>query len=397
MAVGILLLLGLHPCPSQRVGAGGKVSVLCMGDVGHVGRYNSYSIIQEDPAIDVTFVLARSDMIKGGFDEAVRHLRVYMPRTRDDLVQNYESIILSDCDNKVFKPEWISWMADGVEVDGMGLLTLGSVVYRGAGDFDWVSTALGRVLPVTVDPVNRFLNGLFYVRILDSDEELMQALPWEKSPPLANLNNQIPREGSREWAGLVGGDQIFPLMTFWNIGEGTTLSFATAFPAGTRAWANNWDLFPQAMMYLVYRVVGKTLPKDPYLFKRVMIEFIEYNQMRSVAGSMLDWVEKFGGNPKKLRDELEAVNGIREAAEDAYLGGSFEEALTILDRARAEHIRIREEATRAKDEALFWVYVTEWCALMGTLMVSSYVLWSLMVRRRLYREAGVSRLRLKAE
>jgi hypothetical protein len=55
------------------------------------------------------------------------------------------------------------------------------------------------------------------------------------------------------------------------------------------------------------------------------------------------------------------------------------------------------EVTRAKDEALLWVYITEWCALLATLMTSSYVVWTLMVRRRLYREAGVSRLHLREE
>ncbi len=397
LAMAIALVWSLHACVAQRVGPQGRVRVLCMGDVGQVGRYNSYAIIQEDPAIEATFVLARSDKVLGGLDAAVRNMRVYMPRTRESLVENHDVMILSDCDNKVFKPEWISWMATGIESDGLGLLTLGSVVYKGATDFDWVSTALGAVLPVTVDPVNRFLNGVFYVTVLDRNEELMQALPWQKSPPLANLNNQIPRDGSGEWAGLEGMVQTYPLMTYWEVGNGATLSFATAFPAGTRSWANGWNLFPQAMMYLVYRVADKALPKDPYLFEQVMNEFIEFNQMRSVTESMLDWVEKFGGNPKDLRDELRSVNEIRGAAEEAYLQSAFEEALETMDEARAEHIRIRGEATKAKDEALLWVYVTEWCTLLATLMTSSYVVWTLMVRRRLYREAGISRLHLREE
>jgi hypothetical protein len=45
-----------------------------------------------------------------------------------------------------------------------------------------------------------------------------------------------------------------------------------------------------------------------------------------------------------------------------------------------------------KDRALAWVYVTEWLAITGTTMICGYVLWAIMVRRRLYRAVRVTRL-----
>jgi len=53
--------------------------------------------------------------------------------------------------------------------------------------------------------------------------------------------------------------------------------------------------------------------------------------------------------------------------------------------------RIEEAAMRLKDRALLWVYVTEWCAVSGTLLVSGLVVYSLLVRRKLYREVVVTR------
>ncbi len=391
---GFLLMGSFPPGVAQRVGPQGRVRVLCIGDVNtglRGSRYNSYFVITYDPAIELTFVPTGIVSLSGGEDEAVRNMRVYMPRTQESLLASYDMLMLSAANNRFFKPRWIHWMSDSIESGGMGLLMLGVVVYEDL-NIDWVGTTLGPLLPVTVDRRKTLLHGVYWVRVTDRNESLMKALPWEKSPPLLQVSNHIPREGSHQWAVLDNDPRTHPLMTFWEVGKGAVLNFAAEFPDGPDLWERTWDVFPQAMMYLVYRVADKVLPRDPYIFMQVMNEFIEFDTMGSLVGSMLDWVEKFGGNPRKLRDELESVNGIRAEAEAAYLDGDFEEALEAMDRARAEHIRIREEATRAKDEALFWVYVTEWCALLGTLMVSSYVLWSLMVRRRLYREAGVSRL-----
>ena len=48
---------------------------------------------------------------------------------------------------------------------------------------------------------------------------------------------------------------------------------------------------------------------------------------------------------------------------------------------------------KIKDQALFWVYTIEWIAVSATLMVCGSALWTLMVRRRAYREVRTTRLR----
>jgi hypothetical protein len=181
-------------------------------------------------------------------------------------------------------------------------------------------------------------------------------------------------------------------MTYWTIGEGAVLNFASKFPNGVRVWAEDWDLFPQAMIYLTYRVSDKKLPDDPFLFLNIINGFIEFTETTSLIESMLEWVETFGGNTQRLRDRVGELGAVKLGAEDAYMGGSFVQAHDILADAKAEQAALRVAVSRAKDEALFWIYVTEWFALTGTFLISSYVLWSLMVRRKLYRDVGVSRL-----
>jgi hypothetical protein len=50
-------------------------------------------------------------------------------------------------------------------------------------------------------------------------------------------------------------------------------------------------------------------------------------------------------------------------------------------------------AEEVKNEALLWVYLTEWLSVSGTALIVGFVLWTLMVRRRLYREVETTTFR----
>lgn len=54
--------------------------------------------------------------------------------------------------------------------------------------------------------------------------------------------------------------------------------------------------------------------------------------------------------------------------------------------------RAEEVARREKNIALMWVYVIEWLVTVSTFFIAGFVLWSLMVRRRLYREVAKTSL-----
>ena len=55
-------------------------------------------------------------------------------------------------------------------------------------------------------------------------------------------------------------------------------------------------------------------------------------------------------------------------------------------------VDIESESAKIRRRALVWIYVTEWIAVTGTSMLAGFLLWSLMVRRRLYREVTTTRL-----
>jgi hypothetical protein len=355
---------------AARTNPGGKIRAIFLGDVIAHGSYNSFTVIGYDPSIETTLIPSAPEFI-GGYENARRNLRVYMPRTYQILVEDYQMLVFSDADRLVFKPEWIHWLSDSVTDGGLGMVWLGSISIQSNPEGGWDDSTVAEVLPASQTPGEYTVWSFFFTRILDNREPLMQALPWEEAPALMNVNAQVPREGSEYWAKLISTSGEYPLMTYWGIGEGAVLNFASRFPKGVQVWAKGWPLFPPALIYMTYRVADKPLPDDPLIFLSVINGFIEFTETTSLIESMLEWVETFGGNTRKLRERVGALDGARLRAEEAYLVGGFDDAHDILTEAKAEQSSLRVAATEAKDEALFWVYLTEWFALTGTFLVSS--------------------------
>ena len=107
-----------------------------------------------------------------------------------------------------------------------------------------------------------------------------------------------------------------------------------------------------------------------------------------IRGPMDRWLETVRARllevpalPKELKSELISL----------YVEGSYDESLERLDSALENLERASQLAMKAKDEALFWVYVIEWFTVSGTGMMCGAILWTLMVRRAAYREVGTTR------
>jgi len=383
--VSILACL-IAPDPLQAgTGPEGRVRAICFGDViDQYGGFNSFVVMRTDPAIEATLVPSRGDYL-GSYEDAWRNMRIYMPRTYGLLVRDYDLLVTSDADRSVFRPEWIDWMTRSVTDGGLGLEWLGSI--QSTSFPSWEATTLAGIAPVEPAP-ELDLSSNLRVRVLDPKEPLMTALPWEDSPPLANINTQVPKEGV--WA-ATDHPKGYPLMIYWRVGQGSVLCFSSKFPNGVRPWSRDWAFFPQSMIYLSYRAVGREVPQDALLFRQLFTEFIEYAQRSSLAASVLQFAEGFGGRVDGLYRRLDGVAETKSMADAAYLRGDLEECMQLMARIKAEQKSITADSMRAKDAALLWVYLTEWCALTATLLLSSGIVWYLMVRRRLYREVGVSR------
>jgi len=375
---------------SCRVGPGGRVRVFCFGDViEQYGTFNSYAVIQIDPAIAATLVPTRPGYLAGK-EEAKRNLRIYMPRSYARFVERYDMVLSSDADSTVFEIGWMEWMAKAVKEEGLGVEWLGSIGRsQTQQQLDWSWTPVADVLPAYTSP-EFYEYGVFRVKIRDHEEELMMALPWEDSPPLANLDMQIPKAGSKVFA-IVDHPDDWPLITYWEVGSGSALCFASKFPNGVMPWSNDWPLFQQAMVYITYRISGRKLPSDHLLFQGLMSSFFEYEGGESVVLSVISFVEEFGGNAFPLYQRLDRVAEIKSKSDEEFLSENYEDSLEYVREAISLQRAVIIRAMEAKDRALFWIYAIEWSAFTGTFLVSGFVLWNLMVRRRLHAAVGVSR------
>ena len=94
---------------AATTGPQGKLRAVLLGDViDQTGGYNSFTVMDYDPAIVTTLIPCIPENV-GGYENAYRNMRVYMPRTYEKLVEGYELIVSSDADRLVFRSEWIGW------------------------------------------------------------------------------------------------------------------------------------------------------------------------------------------------------------------------------------------------------------------------------------------------
>ncbi len=167
--------------------------------------YNIFTVIDEDPAIEPTYVPSRADYL-GGREDAVRNMRIYMPRTYRKLIDDYDIILMSDSDRSVFETRWVIWLADSVPQGGMGMFWLGNIA--DARFETWEDTNVAGVLPVKQVEAqfgNKYItSGVLWLTVTDEDEPIMESLPWSQAPPVDNINLQQAKKGGMYGPGWTG-------------------------------------------------------------------------------------------------------------------------------------------------------------------------------------------------
>ena len=76
-----------------------------------------------------------------------------------------------------------------------------------------------------------------------------------------------------------------------------------------------------------------------------------------------------------------------------YIEQDFGSALSSAESAIALIEKAEKVVEEVKNEALLWVYLVEWLSVTGTSLVVGFILWSMMVRRKLYREVATTGFR----
>jgi hypothetical protein len=88
---------------------------------------------------------------------------------------------------------------------------------------------------------------------------------------------------------------------------------------------------------------------------------------------------------------MSTLQSMLSETQDLYLDHDFEAALAGAHDTLEKLREIEEISVDLKNQALLWVYVVEWLSVTGVSLLSGTIVWTLMVRRRLYREVGLTR------
>ena len=153
-----------------------------------------------------------------------------------------------------------------------------------------------------------------------------------------------------------------------------------------------WEYQPDFVANLMLYCDKRSIPKDLDLVHTVRVRMSTLSHRRMIIISLVDFIEKFGANPASTLRAIKEVDETRRSADQLYLDQDFARALETTERALELMDEAEAIAEKSKAGALLWVYVSEWLIVTGTSLVCGFVMWTLMVRRRLYRDVGSTRL-----
>ncbi len=334
-----------------------------------------------------------------------RRMRMYMPRSYQQLVTKYDMVLLYEAPcgsfeyrQVFFDPKWMSWFIDAVRNKGTALeMWGGDASWGGGGEgmyYSWGDTILDTILPFESFPgYNPPHAAIFHPLFVQKDNPLSR-LPWKEAGPIELLNKVEPKMGSKIIAKAVSTTAEYPWMAWWRQGRGKVFGDAQVFfSRGTiDRMYREWEWFPDFLVYKVYFGVGKKIPLDLMKVHLLRREINTYLDRVSLLVSLIEFTDSLGANTQGLYRDLDAINSKEKEAETFYrrdeydkCGATFNEIGNAMDALEARAIRV-------KKATLLWIYMIEWLSVSGTSLIAGVLIWLLMIRRRFYKEAKTTRV-----
>ncbi len=399
LVLPILLLSSV--CGQQRPG---KIKVFVTGTGYHVTIATQWFIVE--PTTDPLAVPTRTDNTVTSEDIG-RYMRIYFPRSFEKLLE-YEFIVLADVDLSYFTPLQLSWLYDSLKDHPKGGVVTRSVMSAVSSYYEpWRNCILSAAFPNDVDAVIKDdknfqgIAGPLVVRDDPSLPDIMKSFKAQIEPIFTSYGgvNTVPRPGSTilsytkndQGVGSPVPGQIAHIF-YWTWNRSTTFIFRDMFT--NDFWhgsASRWNPFAlDIMVNVVWFSAGRTLPDDPLKVHALRWGLSTFRLRKSILQGLLDFAEKFGADTSGAYRRLETVEEMVKQSHDLYMDEQFDGAHEAV-MASIERLReLEDDAMALKKRALMWTYITEWLATAGTLMLTGLLLWSLMVRRTLYKEVGIT-------
>jgi uncharacterized membrane protein len=389
LLVFLLLLISVPAATGRELRADphtGRVRVIYAGKI--VG--SPFPVLSIEPSLSCTAVFActktqRADVIK-------RSLRNYFPRTYSRYLE-HDVIILCDASTEAFRTDHFRWMRDGILEGGQGMCMLGGAESFTAGG--WQPTEVADILPCDMMDLELSTSG-GYVKVIDHDDEFMKSLPMDRigaSGFFHAANNIQPRSGAHHVAVMTRSVGTQPFLMWWDTGEGRTMAQSGPWQPAAGNIFMRWEYYGDYAINMMLFLAGRKLPDDIELVYLVRRRMRQVNDDINMLISLIEMVEKFGGSGFELNKLVVEIQAERKEAVDLYIEADLDGGLGAFGSVLASIEVAMEEAIKVRNEAAFWIFFTEWAVVSGTGMLTGVAIWILMVRRRLYREVEITRLK----
>ncbi len=411
----IVAFLVLPGIPGAVAGGDEVVRVLVTGNPPRIAIASVW--LRVDPITDVMVIPAREH---GEWTppEIQRYVRLYFPRTYDELLA-YEFMILASIEVWMFTTHQQRMLYDGI-VDGIGGLQTRSVMStHTAISIPWAESVLSDAFPNDADAVVSVgYTGLQPLggRVVFNRHPAVPAVftPYGDLPGLPRSFPgyytllTIPREGVVVASYSIGPyphgypgaypDPEFeapgwiPHAMYWEHGKGVTWTFQDNF--GFPFWSTEHNPYaPDMLLGLVIFSTGRTLPEDVAQVHMLRAKFLYHDRASGLVHLLLDFIDRFGARTDEVLEGLDMIAGKVSEGKRLYRMQSYDEASALMDEALSDMDAMGERAMRLKESALVWVHLIQWLVVTGVSLAAGVSVWTLMIRRRLYREVAVTRMR----
>ncbi len=373
----------------------GRIRLLHIGDAFNRGGFAA-TFFFDDPRIEMYPVPSEVAII--GTRETMRYYRLYLPRREEDLVRDMDVVCITGA-FQYHLGKFLFWTRDGVVGGGMGFVmaddpaSFGGTDWRGVNN-NWCKTVIGEILPVEcADDGKGWSRFLFKVNIVKPGHPLVSGVPWERAIWVAH-NRVFDKQGAVVVAETDSHPPGRPALAYIDVGSGRGLAVVhdwggrAAYAFSTRGGA--WEWAPHVFSSFIYYSAQTGIP-DPTMDKTVREEFSTYDSRRLLVLSIIDFADKFNANTNPLLRDLGEIDSEREKVDDLYIDLELQGALEGVENLNRDLQEMVDRAMEVKDRALLWIYAIEWSSVTGTLMICGYLLYTLMIRRRLYKRAGQTR------
>ena len=320
-----------------------------------------------------------------------RFMRIYMPRNYQDWVNKVDIFMLSDLVPWGFTDDHLFWMKRSIEEDGTGMILsemgwYGITGWTGNACEDWTKTMLYEAYPCDMI-IEKENQECAYLDIVQDGPFL--DLPGFEQMAFANEQGyHDPRDGATTWAVYRKGKE--PAIVTRPYGKGMAVANSMGMERFIQPYYE-WKYYKDYFINHAYVAADIPVPEDLELVHRIREQLETFRDRRAYIIGMIDFIDKFNANTRPVEKMLAETIPMRKEAEDLYLDQRYEETSAVILKAMDSFDEINAEAVKLRNQALLWIYVIEWSAVSATSLLTGFVIWALMVRRKLYREVGTTR------